>query len=212
MRGLVLSRRLKLALVTEFFDGYAPHFIRFPDAVRQPSIVPIEALCAHVARENPQDGLAKSSFDKMRAGRRYKSYSYTPAPTIGIYIKRAQFAMRGQVHFPRWHGSGESEDRSCLLGNDGSRLCRIDGREIVSLCPVLGAQLIQIRNRKQFPVGHLPRPHVYARNSHCIFGHGQTDSHGDSIQSWSSARGSTPGTGRRGSGSRRTQWAIPGLS
>src|SRR6516162_9398370 len=112
--------------------------------------------------------MPKSEIEKAGTGHRHKCSANATAPLIGINVQCTQLSRARHIRYARWRCGGKSLDYPGFGRNDRLRLKRVEAAEIVLLCSILGANLIEIIIREQRAVGGLPRAHMYARNGNCI--------------------------------------------
>jgi len=147
---------LESALITDFIDGYIPHYICSALAIRFPPVRLIELLCANVTRQDPQDRPSKSDLEKVGASGRHKSDTNPLAPLFGIHIEPGQLSMVTQIHFVRRCGCGKPMDHPRFNCDDRARLEWVSGREVIPPRSIFGTKVIEVFIWQERPIGSLP--------------------------------------------------------
>jgi len=125
-------------------------------AVGLPSVDFIEAICAGVAGENPEKGVARAELQETGASGRNESHTNALAPLLGIDVESIELSVIGQVRVAGWSCGGETVNCAASDGDAGVRFLRVAGCEVVSFCSILWPKLVKVIVGKERAVRRLP--------------------------------------------------------
>jgi len=168
-RGLLCC---KPSLITDFIHRYPPHRRCPVEAIGDPSVDLIKALCSNVIRQDPEQSILKSKSEKACTSSRHKVEANTPAPLFRIDIEATQLSVVRQIRIARRRCSGKPADQPVLDRYNRPRLLGIVAREIIPLRSIFGAKLIEKVFRKKRSIRHLPRPDVHTSYVDGVVGFG----------------------------------------
>ncbi len=122
---------------SDFIHRHAPNRIGSAQPVRQPSIQPVKALCASIARQQPQSRIAESQLPQASPCCGDQRRTDTASPPLRINVESEQLPICRQIGIARRSSRREPADHPAVRRHHRRWRARVLAREVIAARPAL---------------------------------------------------------------------------